>query len=215
MACYCQRPSKGYENTPADSGHGVSIAEEIGRLDIKPSEEEEEEEERLLHEPELTRRDSATSKTSSQKSIPNVGFFQVIRDPLYQPAVIAVIGIMFAQQLCGINSIIMYSVSLLSGLLPVSSSIITILISVVNLVATIACAPLADKIGRKTCLLLSITGMGTMSLALALSLRWEIKILSAISVILFVTFLLQDLALFPFIMASEFVGQKLSGLLKV
>ncbi|TGO31812.1 hypothetical protein BHYA_0404g00040 [Botrytis hyacinthi] len=189
-------------------GHGYSIEEEIQNWDIKPSEEEEE---RLLLDPELTRRDSVASKSSSQKSIPNVGFFQVIKDPFYQPAVIAVIGIMFAQQLCGINSIIMYSVSLLSGLLPVSSSIITILISVVNLVATVACAPLADKIGRKACLLLSITGMGTMSLSLALSLRWEIKILSAISVILFVTFFATGLGPVPFMMASEFVGPEAVG----
>ncbi|KAF5874792.1 putative glucose transporter protein [Botrytis fragariae] len=189
-------------------GHGYSIDEEIQHWDIKSSEEEEE---RLLLDPDLTRRDSVASKSSSQKSIPNVGFFQVIKDPFYQPAVVAVIGIMFAQQLCGINSIIMYSVSLLSGLLPVSSSIITILISVVNLVATVACAPLADKIGRKACLLLSITGMGTMSLSLALSLRWEIKILSAISVILFVTFFATGLGPVPFMMASEFVGPEAVG----
>ncbi|KAF7892457.1 uncharacterized protein EAF01_010537 [Botrytis porri] len=189
-------------------GHDYSIEEEIQHWDNKPSEEEEE---RLLLDPELTRRDSVASKSSSQKSVPNVGFFQVIKDPFYQPAVIAVIGIMFAQQLCGINSIIMYSVSLLSGLLPVSSSIITILISIVNLVATVACAPLADKIGRKACLLLSITGMGTMSLSLALSLRWEIKILSAISVILFVTFFATGLGPVPFMMASEFVGPEAVG----
>ncbi|QSZ33008.1 hypothetical protein DSL72_002593 [Monilinia vaccinii-corymbosi] len=201
-------PHKAVKTLQRIRGHGCSIAEEIEDWDIKPTEEEEE---RLLLAPELTRRDSANSKISSKKSIPNVGFFQVIRDPFYQPAVIAVIGIMFAQQLCGINSIIMYSVSLLSGLLPVSSSVVTILISVVNLVATISCAPLADKIGRKACLLLSITGMGTMSLALALSLRWEIKILSAISVILFVTFFATGLGPVPFIMASEFVGPEAVG----
>ncbi|KAI9643869.1 Bifunctional purine biosynthesis protein PurH [Ciborinia camelliae] len=201
-------PQKAMRTLQRIRGQGSSIEEEIKDWDVKPSGEEEE---RLLLDPELIRRDSASSKTSSQKSIPNVGFFQVIGDPLYRPAVIAIIGIMFAQQLCGINSIIMYSVSLLSGLLPVSSSIITILISVVNLIATIACAPLADKIGRKACLLLSITGMGTMSLALALSLRWEIKILSAISVILFVTFFATGLGPVPFIMASEFVGPEAVG----
>lgn len=200
-------PQKAVKILQRIRGNGLSIAEEIEDWDTKPAGEEE----RLLLDPEVTRRDSVTSKTSSHKSVPNVGFFQVIRDPLYRPAVIAVIGIMFAQQLCGINSIIMYSVSLLSGLLPVSSSIVTILISVVNLVATIACAPLADKIGRKACLLLSITGMGTMSLALALSLRWEIKILSAVSVILFVTFFATGLGPVPFMMASEFVGPEAVG----
>jgi len=188
-------------------GSGNSIAEEIQDWDIKTGAEEE----RLLRDPEPNSPDESIHSKASQKSIAHVGFFEVVRNPLYQPAIIAVIGIMFAQQLCGINSIIMYSVSLLSGLLPVSSSIVTILVSIVNLVATIACAPLADKIGRKACLLLSISGMGTMSLALALSLRWEIKILSAISVVLFVAFFATGLGPVPFMIASELVGQEAVG----
>jgi MFS family permease len=105
----------------------------------------------------------------------------------------------------------MYSVSLLSGVLPYSSAGVTILISIVNLLTTIACAPLADKIGRKACLLLSISGMGTMSLLLALSLRMEIKVLSAISVLGFVGFFATGLGPVPFMMASELVGQEAVG----
>jgi sugar porter (SP) family MFS transporter len=191
-------------------GKGYSIAEEI---EDWQGDKGEAEEERLLNSPTLettTRRESATS-AKSQKSIPHIGFFQVVRDPLYQPAIIAVIGIMFAQQFCGINSIMMYSVSLLSGVLPYSSAGVTILISIVNLVTTISCAPLADKIGRKACLLLSISGMGTMSLLLAISLRLELKILSAISVLLFVAFFATGLGPVPFMMASELVGQEAVG----
>jgi sugar porter (SP) family MFS transporter len=187
-------------------GSDHSIADEIqGWPDAKSSDEEE----RLLRdsEPGLVRRES----TTSSKSIAHIGFFGVIRDPLYRPAIIAVIGIMFAQQFCGVNSIMMYSVSLLEGLLPVTSSLLTIMISLVNLITTIACAPLADKIGRKACLLLSIAGMGSMALCLALSLRWEIKILSAISVIAFVGFFATGLGPVPFMMASELVGQEAVG----
>jgi len=189
-------------------GNGNSIAEEIEGWDADKTIVEEE---RLLHEPEATSRRGSTTSKVSQKSIAHIGFFQVVRDPLYQPAIIAVIGIMFAQQFCGINSIMMYSVSLLSGVLPITSSLLTIMISLINLITTIACAPLADRIGRKTCLLLSISGMGTMSLALALSLRWEIKILSAISVLLFVAFFATGLGPLPFMMASELVGQEAVG----
>jgi sugar porter (SP) family MFS transporter len=186
-------------------GSGNSIADEIEDWGTKSVEEEES----LLRDPErpLSRRES----TTSSKSVAHIGFFAVIRDPLYQPAIIAVIGIMFAQQFCGINSIMMYSVSLLSGLLPVTSSLLTIMISLINLITTIACAPLADKIGRKSCLLLSIAGMGLMSLCLALSLRWEIKILSAISVLVFVAFFATGLGPVPFMIASELVGQEAVG----
>ncbi|KAG0652704.1 putative metabolite transport [Hyphodiscus hymeniophilus] len=189
-------------------GADNSIADEIENW---PDAKSTDEDERLLHDPEsLARRESTTSRTSA-KPTAQVGFFGVIRDPLYRPAIIAVIGIMFAQQFCGVNTIMMYSVSLLDGLLPIKSSILTIMISLVNLITTIACAPLADKIGRKACLLLSIAGMGSMSLCLALSLRWEIKILSAISVITFVAFFATGLGPVPFMMASELVGQEAVG----
>ncbi|CZT51345.1 related to glucose transporter-3 [Rhynchosporium secalis] len=189
-------------------GSGASIQDEIKDWDTDRVVEEEE---RLLVDPESReRRPSSTSKASS-KSVAHVGFFQVIRDPFYRPAIIAVIGIMCAQQLCGINSIMMYSVSLLHGVLPITSSLLTIIISLVNLFTTIACAPLADKIGRKTCLLVSIFGMGTMSLCLALSLRWELKLLSAISVLLYVAFFAAGLGPVPFMMASELVGTEAVG----
>lgn len=192
-------------------GSGNSIADETSTWNVTKSAEEEESLLQASQDPETpTRRDSVHSKVST-KSIEHVGFFGVVRDPLYRPAIIAVIGIMFAQQFCGINSIMMYSVSLLQGAVSYSSSVITILISVVNLITTISCAPLADRIGRKACLLLSISGMGTMSLLLALSLRWEIKIMSAISVLLFVAFFATGLGPVPFMMASELVGQEAVG----
>jgi MFS family permease len=149
---------------------------------------------------------------SSKSASPgHLGFLQVIRDPLYRPAVIAVVGIMFAQQLCGINSVIMYSVSLLADLLPTSSALLTIFISIVNLFTTIACSPLPDKLGRKACILVSILGQGISSLALALSIVFGSKIMSAISVLLFVAFFAVGLGPVPFIMASELVGQEAVG----
>jgi MFS family permease len=169
------------------------------------------EEERLLRGPESTSRRASTTSRASNKSTPHIGFFAIIRDPHYRPAIIAVIGIMAAQQFCGINSIMMYSVSLLSGVLPVSSSLLTIVISIVNLLTTIACAPLSDKIGRKACLLLSIAGMGSMALCLAFSLIFQVKLLSAISVLIYVAFFAVGLGPVPFMMASELVGQEAVG----
>jgi MFS family permease len=118
---------------------------------------------------------------------------------------------MFAQQLCGINSIVMYSVSLFKDLLPVSSAILTIVISILNLVTTIAASPLPDRFGRKTCILISIIGQGSSSLALALSIRFGLKILSAVAVLLFVAFFALGLGPVPFIMASELVGPEAVG----
>ncbi len=140
-----------------------------------------------------------------------VGFFTVVTDPHYRSAIVAVIGIMFAQQICGINSVIMYSVSLLNGMLPLNSALLTIIISAVNLVTTILCSPLPDRLGRKTCLLVSVLGQGSSSLVLAFSIVYGIKILSALSVLSFVGFFAVGLGPVPFIMASELVSQEAVG----
>jgi MFS family permease len=117
---------------------------------------------------------------------------------------------MFAQQLCGINSIIMYSVSLLSDLLP-TASLLIVVVSATNLVATIAFSPLADKLGRKACLLLSIAGMGINALLLAFAILFSVKVPSAIATLLFVTSFAVGLGPVPFILASELVGPEAVG----
>lgn len=141
----------------------------------------------------------------------HLGFFDVARDPLYRPAIIACVGIMIAQQFCGINSIVMYSVSLLADLLPFSSALLTIAVSFVNLAMTLACSPLPDRIGRKRCLLISIAGQGTSALVLALSIIFGVKVVSALAVVFFVGFFAVGLGPVPFIMASELVGQEAVG----
>ncbi|KAI0411921.1 general substrate transporter [Xylaria grammica] len=156
------------------------------------------------------RRTSVSSKASG-KSNSHLGFFEIVRDVQYRPALVAAIGVMCSQQLCGINSIIMYSVSLLRDLLPINSALLTIIISAINLVTTIACSPLPDKLGRKTCLLLSIFGQGASALALALSIVFGAKILSAIAVLFFVAFFAVGLGPVPFILASEMVGPEAVG----
>ena len=156
-------------------------------------------------------RRASGSKPAGTNSGQTLGFFEVIQDPFYRPAVIACVGAMASQQLCGINSIIMYSVSLLRDLLPMNSALLTIIISAINLITTLACSPLPDKLGRKTCLLISIVGQGTSSLALAFSIIFGVKILSAVMVLPFVAFFAVGLGPVPFILASELVGQEAVG----
>lgn len=169
------------------------------------------EEEGLLDDPGTGPRRGSTGSKASAKSNVHLGFLEVVKDPLYRPALVAAVGVMCAQQLCGINSIIMYSVSLLRDLLPMNSALLTIMISAINLFTTIACSPLPDKLGRKTCLLVSIFGQGASALALALSILFEAKILSAVTVLFFVAFFAVGLGPVPFILASELVGQEAVG----
>jgi sugar porter (SP) family MFS transporter len=136
----------------------------------------------------------------------NMGIFEVFGDRKTRPAVFAVIMVMTAQQLCGINSIVMYGVSLLATLLASSSALLNICVSAINLIVTVSCSPLPDKLGRKTCILASIAGMGTSSILLGIGIRASIPTLSAIATLLFVASFSTGLGPVPFILASELVG---------
>ena len=151
---------------------------------------------------------TAGTKRSSEAPI---GILKVIVHPDHYKAIIAVVGVMLAQQLCGINSVIMYSVSFLHDLLPTTAGLITIAVGALNLIMTIACAPLPDRFGRKICLLLSITGMGINSFLLAFGILYEVKILSAIATLLIVASFAVGLGPIPFILANELVGPEAVG----
>lgn len=118
---------------------------------------------------------------------------------------------MLAQQLTGINSIVMYSVNILSALLPTGAALVTVAVSALNVIISILCTPLPDRIGRKTCLLLSIAGMGFNSILLAIGISQSIKILSAIATLLFVASFAVGLGPVPFILANELVGPEAVG----
>ena len=118
---------------------------------------------------------------------------------------------MMAQQLSGINSIVMYGVSLLADLLASNSALLNLAVSAVNIVVTTACAPLPDKLGRKFCLLQSLAGMGISSLLLAIGITRTIPVLSAVGVVLFVSSFALGLGPVPFILSAELVGPEAVG----
>ena len=152
------------------------------------------------------------SSSSGSKDAPvHLSFFQVARDPLYSRAIAAVVIVMIAQQLGGINAVMMYSTSLLQNAISVKSSLLTILVSVVNLFCTLAFSVLPDKLGRKACILVSGTGQGVAALLLAICIGMGSKTVAALLVVVFVAFFAVGLGPVPFILASEMVGQEAVG----
>lgn len=113
--------------------------------------------------------------------------------------------------LSGINTIIMYGVSLLATLLASNSAMLNLFVSAVNIVVTAGCAPLIERLGRKTCIISSIAGMGTSALLLGISIIKTIPILSIIAVVAFVASFGLGLGPVPFILASELVGPEAVG----
>ncbi|UPX17315.1 Bifunctional purine biosynthesis protein PurH [Ascochyta rabiei] len=144
------------------------------------------------------------SKSSGDQA--SLTIMQVLRHPDYKKAATAVIMVMLAQQFSGINSIVMYGVSLLAGLLESNSALLNLAVSAVNIVITAGGAPLPDKFGRKPCLLGSIAGMGISALLLAIGIMKSVPVLSALAVLFFVSSFALGLGPVPFILASELVG---------
>lgn len=183
-------------------GHDADVHDELeGSYDSARADDDAGEEQSLL----------TPSPRNLPPKQPPVTMVRVAMDPEYRPAIIAVVGIMIAQQFTGINSIIMYSVSLLQSILPTTAALLSVIISAINLIMTLACSPLPDKIGRRSCLLYSITGMGINSILLALGIYFSVKALSAVAVLLFVACFAVGLGPVPFIMASELVGPEAVG----
>ena len=205
-------------------GRGVDLDEEVKTWNIDSSSEDigtlflhcpllE-----LMLTPPTAEEESLLSAPAGTHPVPNpkaasttISIFGAFTNPTYRPAVVAVIAVMATQQLTGINSIIMYSVSILSALLPSSAALLTVLISVLNIIVTTVCAPLSDKLGRKTCILLSIAGMGISSILLATGMSNNIKPLAATASLLFVASFGFGLGPIPFILANELVGPEAVG----
>ncbi|KAL6703895.1 Bifunctional purine biosynthesis protein PurH [Coniothyrium glycines] len=183
-------------------GDHADIDEEISTWGVAGAGNVNEEEQTLLHNEDIT--NGTRTKNSSGED--TLSIMQVFGHPDYRKAAIAVIMVMLAQQFSGINSIVMYGVSLLSGLLEANSALLNLAVSALNILVTASCAPLADKLGRKVCLLSSLLVMGTSSLLLAFGIIKAIPILSAVAVLLFVSGFALGLGPVPFILASELVG---------
>lgn len=192
-------------------GEGADIDAEITSWGVSNAHAVGNEEEESL----LARTDDAgllsqpsNSKVDQQETL---GAFQVLRHPDTRFAVFAIAMIMMAQQFTGINSIVMYGVSLLSSLLAANSAILNVAVSAINVVMTAGAATLVDKLGRKTCLLMSTAGMGTSSLLLAIGIKGSFKILSAVAVLTFVASFALGLGPVPFLLASELVPSNAVG----
>jgi len=185
-------------------GSKFDAAGEVASWGVKDAVTDNGEEETLLqNEDSLSQYSSSNRKDTKKQSL---GMVAVIRHPHYAKATFAVIMIMIAQQLTGINSIIMYGVNLLADLLASNSAVLNLGVSALNIVVTAGCAPLVDKLGRKTCLMSSCAVMGTSSLLLGIGILNSIPILCAIAALSFVGGFALGLGPIPFILSAELVG---------
>jgi sugar porter (SP) family MFS transporter len=88
-----------------------------------------------------------------------------------RPALVVALGLAVAQQLSGINAIVTYAPQIMerTGLSTSSSILTSVVIGVVNLLATIVAIRLVDRLGRRPLLLGSLAGMAVSLALLGLS----------------------------------------------
>ncbi|KAG0318524.1 hypothetical protein BGZ99_005621 [Dissophora globulifera] len=146
--------------------------------------------------------------------LPNKAFSQAGRGislaefvsmPRFRRPALILILVQLSQQLSGINGVIFYSTAIMSQILPSSGAMITVYISVVNVLMTLVAAYLMDRAPRRTLLLSSSVAMVVSSFLLAVSLNYEIPMLSAFSIIAFVASFAMGLGPIPFLITPELV----------
>jgi MFS family permease len=205
------RPAQARKILQKLRGHRVDITAEVNGWGIQSERHLESEEETLLADDRASHALVSEDTRPRSESGKGLGPFAVLFHRDYWPAVFAVTTIMIAQQLCGINSIIMFGIGLLKDMLAANSALLNVVVALVNIVVTVAGAPLVDRLGRKTCLLMSMGGMGVSSLVLGFGIMNSIPILSAVAVLCFVAAFGLGLGPIPFILASELVNTEAVG----
>jgi len=145
---------------------------------------------------------AATENTSK------VSTWEFVTKREHRKGALIVCGLMFAQQLLGINAVIFHGVSVLQTLLPNAAGYINVVISAANLAITSIASMFFDKISHKFLLIASMLGMATFSWLLAVGIANGIAVLSAISCFMFVSSFSFGLGPLPWMVASKTVGYR-------
>ncbi|KAM9901599.1 hypothetical protein OXX69_008644 [Metschnikowia pulcherrima] len=140
-------------------------------------------------------------------------FANYVSQAKYRKEWIAVTIIMTAQQLCGMNAITFYGVSVLSNVVPASTNvlILTSSLALTNVVSALAVSPFIDKWGRKPFLLLSVGCMATCSVVISAGLIQQKDAIAALGCFGFVVAYSIGLGQIPFLMVSELSSSEAVG----
>lgn len=135
----------------------------------------------------------------------HVNIYKFLTNSYYRKPLCIVVLLQLSQQLSGINAVIFYSTSIMSSVFPDSSSVITVYISIVNLIMTLVSASLMDKVGRRSLYLWSASLMAFMAALLGWSIEGGYHKTSAFAIIGFVAAFAIGLGPIPFLMIPELV----------
>ncbi|KAF3987567.1 hypothetical protein FT663_03886 [Candidozyma haemuli var. vulneris] len=143
----------------------------------------------------------------------SVSMYEYVTTSQYKKEVIAVGLIMTAQQLCGMNAINFYGVSILESVMPYGFNVlyITSSIALCNVVAMLAVSPFIDKVGRKPLLITSLAIMGVSSCFISIGMLTQHGVVASIACFTFVIGFSLGLGQIPMLMVSELSSHQTIG----
>lgn len=175
------------------------LSESSGLLENGPSE-------LLLLKPTKSRRGSIDPSTLT--------VWEYLLTRRYRKEFIAITTIMTAQQLCGMNAITFYGVSVLSNIVPDGTNVLylTCALALANAILALLISPVIDRWGRRPLLLLSVTVQGLCSVLISIGLIYHLDYLAATACFGFIIGFAIGLALIPFLMVSELASHETIGM---
>lgn len=143
----------------------------------------------------------------------HVGPREFITSPKYKLERQAIWLIMTGQQLCGMNAITFYGVSILSSILPEATNVlyITCSLALCNVVTSLAISPYVDRVGRRPLLLASLAVMGLCLFLIAFGLTNGLDYTVAAACFGFIFGYSVGLGQLPFLMISELTSHESVG----
>lgn len=128
----------------------------------------------------------------------------------YRKECIAVILIMTAQQLSGMNAITFYGVSVASNIFPAEINVLwlTSALALTNVVASLLVSPLFDRWGRKPLLLISVASMALSAAVISAGLLLEWDYVAVSGCFSFIVGYSIGLGQLPFLMTCELASHE-------
>ncbi|KAJ2706843.1 hypothetical protein FB645_001291 [Coemansia sp. IMI 203386] len=134
----------------------------------------------------------------------SVTIFNIFRFAQYRKQWLLILLLQFGQQLSGINTVFYYSSSVLEKMFSsYISSILTMMIGVLNVLATASGALIVDRFGRRPLLFSSMASMTVSVVLLGVGLGLKINSLAAVSLYLVVASFAPGYGPVPFLLGTE------------
>ncbi|KAJ1934923.1 Bifunctional purine biosynthesis protein PurH, partial [Linderina pennispora] len=153
--------------------------------------------------------DASDSDEVPSRAERTVTIFNIFMFPEYRKPWVLVLLLQFGQQLSGINTVFYYSSSVLEKMFSSHvSSILTMLIGVLNVLATSSGALIVDRFGRRPLLFASMATMTISITLLGLSLAFSWNVMAVASLYLVVASFAPGYGPVPFLLGTEFFDVK-------